>query len=526
MKKYVIIGISTIIAFLMLASTRFPTSPGRPFQIKVHNINQVELSISNFGKFGQTQGGGSGLWWPKGSGHNYIFGAGFWYGTVDSASGDTLVTVGYSPHGGECELGPGLEGMPTNDTNAIIFMYPSPWPPPQGVFSMAPQTALSHQDSWCCFNDCDSTWHVPGDTRPIGIEVYQTVYVWNLPAIEDIAFMTYEFKNVSGHNLHDCYFGVVTDCDIGNESGSAANDRISGIIEKHYFIDGLWYIADNLGYQWQEEPESGWSEFPGVIGFDLLQTPFDLVPGQDKDSDGILDQYEQDSAYYVVNLPPYMWDVDLDNTPDWRDPSENPQQGMTAYKRFTLSFEPNTDPQRYLTLAGYNYQNGAYEPYDTMPFAPDDQRFLMSSGPFDLETDESVTMVFAIVLANWHDIYGTPDTALVLADYWAQHVYDHSWRIFDIEERTASNSMNNGFRIFPNPTNTSSTVRFTLAQPGLATLKLYNTAGQLVRMIDAGQRQAGVHDIRLDLNDLSAGTYFIALQTPSTKQVQPIIVLK
>jgi hypothetical protein len=239
MKKYVIVMTSTMMACLMLASTRYNSPQGRPFQIKVHNINQVELSISNFGKFGQTQGGGAGLWWPK---------------------------------GGEYELGPGLEGMSTSDTNAIIFIYPSPWLPPQGVFPMAPQTALSHQDSWCCMNDCDSTWHVPGDTRPIGIEVYQALHVWNLPAIEDIAFMTYEIKNVSGHNLTNCYFGIATDCDIGNESGVSANDRISVVLNRPYFIDGLWYIVDNLGYQWQEETEAGWSEFPGVIGFNMLQT--------------------------------------------------------------------------------------------------------------------------------------------------------------------------------------------------------------------------------------------------------------
>lgn len=65
------------------------------FQIVRLDTNQIEISISNFGKYGQTSSGTSGCWWPKGSGQNYIFGAGIWFGTIDSVTGDTLVTIGY-----------------------------------------------------------------------------------------------------------------------------------------------------------------------------------------------------------------------------------------------------------------------------------------------------------------------------------------------------------------------------------------------------------------------------------------------
>jgi len=514
------------IAVCLTAKTREYQLSGRTFQIKVHNINQIEMSISNYGIFGQTAGGAAGLWWPKGSGHNYVFGAGLWFGTVDSTTGDTLVTVGYSPHGGVHEFGPGLSGMSPADTNAIIYMFPDPWPPPQPVFPMAPQVQLSHQDSWCCMNDTDITLHVPGDTRPIGIEVYQTVYVWDLHAIDDIAFLTFQIKNISGHNLNDCYFGIVTDCDIGNESGAAANDRCTGIIQRPYFIDGNWYIADNLAYQWQEEPEAGWSEFPGVIGFDLLQTPFDLQTGQDKDNDGILDQYERDSSYYVNNLPPFMWDIDEDWVPDWRDASENPQRGMTALKRFTLSLEPNLDHERYLVLAGYNFQTGAYEPYDTILPPSDDQRFLMSSGPFDLAPDSIITAVCAIVLAYWHDTYLTPDTALVPVDYWAQHVYDHSWRMFDIEEIKNTQNANTHLAVSPNPLHAHASVSFSLSQSGRVSLKLYNAAGQLVKQLFNSYKSAGTYSIVFDCQDIGRGTYFLLLTTTSGRKSQSLVIVK
>jgi hypothetical protein len=420
-----------IIAVFGFGRTAGPvqSNPGRSFQIKKHDINQVEMSISNYGKFGQTVSGTAGCWWPKGSGHNYIFGAGPWFGTIDQTTGDTLVTIGYGPHGGEAEYGPGLGGWTISDPNAVIFLYPANFPPPADKYPMAPQAPKSHQDSWCAYNDLDATYHMAGDTRPIGLEVYQTVYAWNLTSTQDIIFIRYEVKNVSGHQLTNCFFGVATDNDIGNESGTG-NDIISAILHRWYHFPGETdsILVDNLGYQWQEAIESGWKpEVPGTIGFDYLQSPYDLQVGADKDHDGIPDQYERDSSYYAQNVPDSLWDQNGNGVPGWRDPAEIPQFGMTAFKRFTLNLEPNRDNERYTTMAGYNFKTGAYEPYDTIPPAPDDQRFLQVSGPFTLEADSIATVLVGIVLATWKDVYGTPDSALAKIDATCQFIYDMNW---------------------------------------------------------------------------------------------------
>jgi hypothetical protein len=415
-----------LIMVLAFGRNAVPSQSVRAAEIKIHNINQVEMCISNFGKFGQTTNGDAGLWWPKGSGDNYVYGAGPWFGTLDGA--DTLVTIGYGPHGGETEYVPGLKGMSQSDPDAIIFMDPSPWPPPLGKYEMAPQVSKSHQDSWCAYNDFDESAHIPGDTRPIGLEVYQTVYAWNLTSTQDIIFVKYEMVNLSEDTLRDCFFGVATDNDIGNEAGTG-NDIISGIVGDTFIVDNgtdtIW--VDNLGYQWQEDPEPGWSEFPGTIGFDYLQSPWDLVEGADKDNDTIPDQYERDSSYYVNNWPEYKWDIDLDGTMDWRDPSEIPQLGMSAFKRFTLNLEPNKDNERYVTLAGYNFKTLVYEPYDTVPPDPDDQRFLQCSGPFEMAPEDTAVVLVGIMLARWYGITVRPDTSLVKIDATAQFIYDKNW---------------------------------------------------------------------------------------------------
>jgi hypothetical protein len=321
---------------------------------------------------------------------------------------------------------------------------------------------------------------------------------------------------------------VCADCDIGNEAGSNANDRCSGILERQYVIGNDTIMADDVAYQWQEEEEQGigvW--WPGTIGFDLLQTPFDLEPGQDKDGDGILDQYERDSMYYVNNLPAVMWDVDNDGVPDWRDASENPQIGMTALKQFTLWSEPNIDAERYAAMAGYNFMTGVYEPYDTIPGDPDDQRFLLATGPFDLAPDSIVTLVFAVMFADWDSIDQTPDTALALVDRWAQYFYDMYWFTYTgVKENCEFRISNCEMNILPNPMSDKGTVSFLLPKADHISLKLYNIAGRLVDDLIDSRVNAGRHTVNVNVTDLPQGTYFLVFETPSVRKSRSVTIVR
>lgn len=494
-----------------------PSFGGRLWDTKVHNINGIEFWITNYGKLGP-------CYCPPGSGYNYMWGSGIWVGAIDSIIGDTLVTIGYGPSGGESEFAPGLYLQDPFVPYVIIYMYPQPWPAPPETFPMAPQEPVSDQDSWCCYNDCDSIYHIPNDTKPIGIEVYQTVYVWADSLPWDMIFLTFEIKNVLHKPIKDLYIGYCTDIDIGNETAPYLNDICSAIVGQWYVINGESIWVDNLAYQWETEPEPGWDESRCVIGIDLLQTPFDLQWGQDKDNDGIPDQYERDSAYYVNNLPPDMWDVDNDGLPDWRDASENPQMGMTAFKRFTLAIEPNKDNERYLTLAGYNFQTGQYEPYDTIPPQPDDQRFLMASGPFELMPDSSVIIVLGIMITCWDTLDARPDTAIVLADRWAQLYYNLNWSLGISENRTTRQSFFD-FSIKPTILQRYTKAFLSLRQSELVKLKIYDPLGRCVKEVYSGYCPAGKRYIDIDLQDLASGMYLLSLEKNKKQIIKKFIKL-
>ena len=440
MKKITLLILLTMI--FAFSRTKYPAQSGREFMAVRHNINNIEMCITNYGTFGQHEAGSNpGLWWPKNTNRTYIFGAGPWFGAIDPIAGDTMVTIGYGPSGGQAEYAPGKADWLVSDPDAIIFFYPTTWPSVvparlEDVFpvdDMGMPKTKSHQDSWCVFNDLNESRHMAGDTRPIGLEIYQTVYAWNLSATADMIFVKYELKNVTeqlgeAKTLTNCWFGVCTDNDIGGESGTG-NDICSAIVGQFYDIDGEDEWIDDLAYQWQDEEEGGWDVFPGVIGFDYLQSPYDLVENADKDGDGILDQYEMDSAWFWQNHPPpdSLYDADGDGTPDWSDPSQIPQIGMTSYMRFTLDLEPGTDGERYVTMEGYNYKTLVYVQYDTIIPDPDDQRFVQCSGPFELEPDSVVTVLVGIMCAPREDADDPPDSAIVRVDKTAQFIFDMNW---------------------------------------------------------------------------------------------------
>lgn len=520
------ISVLPVLLVFFIVTEASDHSPSREFQVLRHDTNQVEMCVSNYGKFGQDEtGNNAGCWWPKGTNHTYVYGAGIWFGTIDSLTGDTLVTIGYNPYNGSSELAPGLNGMSVNHPCAIMYMYPDNWPPPQDTFPLAPLDVVSHKDSWCVCNDCDSAFHNPGDTRPIGIEVYQTVYEWTISEIEDVIFFVYDFKNSSGSMLRDCYVGIGVHCVLGQWS---PNDRCCGIVERQYCITGDTITVDNAGYQWQEFEEPGtppW--FPGVIGFDLLQTPFDLVEGMDKDGDGILDQYERDSIFYVNNLPMSLWDVDNDGVPDWRDPSQWPQHGMTAFKMFSNA-PPGTDAERFLSMAGYNYLTGQYEPFDTIPLDPSDWWIIVqSSGPFDLMPDSCVSLIFAVMFADWHGLFLEPDTALALIDRFAEDYYKMYWYLYTaVEENFEFQIPDCGLKIRPNLVSREAAVTFSIPKAMQVSLRLYDIAGRLARDFENRRLSAGTHSMDIDLSDLPLGTYFLVLETPTSRESQSLVVVR
>jgi hypothetical protein len=330
------------------------TSDSRVWSSGWHDAGLIRLNITNHGRHGYQNA----CEWPAGSGDTYIFGAGIWVGCM--SDDEALVTVGYDPTNGSTEYVPGnLPNEPGYDDPADRIYWSddsedlAEWPITD---ESGDPIIVSSLDSWCQFNDLDSTYHAVGDTRPIGVRVTQTGYSWNFPVYEDFVFLIYEVENVSGVEISDVYLGVACDADVGD----ATNDLVGFDSDR------------NLGYAYTAPPPG--SDVSGYVGYDFLESPLD---------------------------------------------STGEQLGLTAFKIFTnqgVPPDPGTDEERYLVLAGYNHQTGEYDPYDEITDAQD-IRFVQCTGPFDLSPGDTAKVVVAVIAGeDTADLFLNSDVAQIVYD--------------------------------------------------------------------------------------------------------------
>jgi aminopeptidase N len=78
--------------------------------------------------------------------------------------------------------------------------------------------------------------------------------------------------------------------------------------------------------------------------------------------------------------------------------------------------------------------------------------------------------------------------------------------------------------VTPNPSGTSSALRFTLPDDRPATLGVYDVAGRRVRTFAV--RGAGPHKLTLDLDELTSGVYFLRLDAPTGTDTRKLVVVR
>ena len=62
-------------------------------------------------------------------------------------------------------------------------------------------------------------------------------------------------------------------------------------------------------------------------------------------------------------------------------------------------------------------------------------------------------------------------------------------------------------RSFPNPFNSSATIKYTISEPGRVVITVYNALGQKVRTFDKGHKEIGSYDLRFEAKELTTGLY-------------------
>ena len=129
---------------------------------------------------------------------------------------------------------------------------------------------------------------------------------------------------------------------------------------------------------------------------------------------------------------------------------------------------------------------------------------------FASELIEDGTFAPWVALSNGGTYPLSRITGLVQPEVFAQNI-------------TESNGLIN---IAPNPAYDFARISLDLTESGATILNLLGTQGELLKNLNFGTLSAGKHNVDLDVSNLSAGSYYLQLQTDGKVQTVPFVITK
>ncbi len=79
---------------------------------------------------------------------------------------------------------------------------------------------------------------------------------------------------------------------------------------------------------------------------------------------------------------------------------------------------------------------------------------------------------------------------------------------------------------YPNPFNPSTTIKFSIPQDGMVSLKVYNILGAEVASLVDEVKSVGTYNVRFDASNLASGIYLYKLVTPNFIQTKKMLLVK
>lgn len=367
------------------------------------DINDFHIMVTNFGVIGMDVFSGSvaGAYWPAGfPNETYFWGSGIWFGAlVDSLTDsnnlitDTLVSFGYDPSHSLTEFIPGVVGI-SEDPSVRVYLSTSDndgygWPIKDRYNR---DSILSDQDSYCWYSDKDPNHQEFSPFKSIGIEVFQYSYAWTADSLKDIVIFKFEIVNLRDDRkkIRNCYFSISADPDIANDSETSTNELL-GFIDTMTVRNNRTGISElvrmNTVYQFQLDSEIGWHSNPGIPSLVLISTP-KAESDIDLYGDGglIINKYEEIGLTSFTPLKSYY------------DPNSTTAQYLVMSGHNFKTFNPTNPDLSYESFPKWGKGVVGYPGKTERPEEEGDKRFVISTGPFDLDYNEKAVFAVAYVI--------------------------------------------------------------------------------------------------------------------------------
>ena len=284
---------------------------------------------------------------------------------------------------------------------------------------------------WWVINDVGNI-HTETKGEPIGLQIKAQAFAFSTDdEVNNMTFYNYVIENKSSFAMNETYFGQWVDPDLGGPR----DDYIGCDVAR-----GLGYCYNADDNDAADMGSNGYGQSPPAVGVDFFQGPkADANDGIDNDRDGTTDEVGE--QIIMSNFMYYRNDMtDMGNPTNathyysylknvWKDGSHLqyegngwPSGGGTNGTNSNFAFPDNTDPN----YSGAWSQKGEGD-------IPSDLRFIISAGPFTLQSGQVNTVTVGAVWARasqgssaWASVQ-----ALQLADDKAQALFDNNFKVLN-----------------------------------------------------------------------------------------------
>ena len=141
---------------------------------------------------------------------------------------------------------------------------------------------------------------------------------------------------------------------------------------------------------------------------------------------------------------------------------------------------------------------------------------------------------------NWQNINGNLPDAVFAIDLIVSRsnsklrLATHGNGAYEIDIRQLTNIEDvdytiKGFELlqnYPNPFNPSTSINYILPKDSFVTIEIFNSLGQKVEQLVSTQQSAGKYVVNFDGSNMSSGTYFYKLTTPSFSETKKMTLIK
>jgi hypothetical protein len=381
--------------------------------ISMYDANNLNMIVTNIGSFGYDDGGyygkNDGLYYPardpnKSDNTSVIYAGGIWIGAMVASE----IRVAVAEYSQDFVPGTMVGGAPAPD-NERFHVYKIVrgdttsddyvnWPVADGapVGPNGKPLLIGDQTLWCVYNDADPASHNSGATKPLGLEVQQTVFGFaRTGALGNCVFVKFRMINKGSNTLNDAYVSCWSDPDLGG----AADDLVGCDVDLSL---GYCYNSTNA--------DNSYKSTPPAVGYDFFQGP--IVPAED------------DTAYIsgrpvpnFRNLPMTSFNKYINGTdPDSPEEIYNYMKGLQPDGSDLL--DPVTGQVTKFFVSGDPVTGTGW-----LDDTPADRRYMQSSGPFIMAPGDTQEVVIGIIVGQGADRL-TSITALKFYDDFAQTAFD------------------------------------------------------------------------------------------------------